>query len=115
MTETFEQILNSLLKQYEENPEQDIDALIAEKCKELGLDEKAMQFVQETNSYIDAFTEKSAELNDMKAQRQSRKRWLLREMEQITTDRSDEEKAQIAEAVEQAGQTWIDNTLEGKE
>ena len=49
MEHTFENILTSLLEAYENNPAQDIDTLIKEKCKEWSLPEDQINLLKETN------------------------------------------------------------------
>ena len=115
MAEDFEKILSSLLERYEADPGQDVDALVAEKCRELGLGEEAERLLRETNEYVDDFVEKAAELGEAKGRRESRRRWLALEIERVTDGRTEEEKAAVAEAVEQTGGKLIDNLLEGKE
>ena len=99
MEQTFETILTSLLEAYETNPAQDIDALIEEKCKEWNLPEEQVVLLKETNALIDGFTENAASLEAAKAEGESRKRWMLDEIDRITDGRSEEEKAQIVSAI----------------
>ena len=67
MEQTFDTILTSLLESYENNPAQDIDALIEEKSKEWNLTEEQAALLKETNGYIDGFTENAASLEEAKA------------------------------------------------
>ena len=57
MEQTFDTILTSLLENYENNPAQDIDALIEEKSKKWDLTEEQIALLKEANGYIDGFTE----------------------------------------------------------
>lgn len=99
MEQTFDAILCSLLEAYENNPSQDIDTLIEEKCKEWNLSEEQINLLKETNGLIDSFTENAISLEKTKANGWSRKCWMLNEMDRITDGRSEKEKAQIASAI----------------
>ena len=110
MEQTFETILTSLLEAYENNPAQDIDALIEEKCKEWNLPEEQVVLLKETNALIDGFTENAASLEAAKVEGKSRKRWMLDEIDRITEGRSEEEKAQIASAISDTNEKLIEET-----
>ena len=110
MEQTFENILTSLLEAYENNPEQDIDVLIENKCQEWNLPEEQINLLKETNGLIDSFNEHANSLEKAKADGWSRKRWLLNEMDRITDGRSEEEKAQIASAISDTNEKAIEET-----
>lgn len=110
MEQTFENILTSLLEAYENNPAQDIDTLIEEKCKEWGVAEEQIHLLKETNGLIDSFNEHANSLEKAKADGWSRKRWMLNEMDRITDGRSEEEKAQIASAISDTNEKVIEET-----
>lgn len=108
MEQTFENILTSLLEAYENNPAQDIDTLIEEKCKGWNLSEEQVALLKETNELIDSFNEQAKSLEKAKADGWSRKRWMLNEMDRITDGRSEEEKAQIASAISDTNEKAIE-------
>ncbi len=110
MEQTFETILTSLLESYENNPAQDIDALIEEKSKEWGLTEEQAALLKETNGYIDGFTENAASLEEAKADGKSRKRWMLEKIDNMTEGRSEEEKAQIVSTISETNEKMIEET-----
>lgn len=110
MKQTFENILTSLLEAYENNPAQNIDVLIEEKCKEWNLSEEQTCSLKETNDLIDSFNEYANSLEKAKSQGWSRKRWILSEMDRITDGRSEEEKAQIASAISNTNEKVIEET-----
>ena len=110
MRQTFDTILTSLLEHYEDNPAQDIDALIEEKCKEWNLTEEQVALLKETNGYIDGFTENAASLDEAKADGKSRRRWMLEKIDSITEGRSEEEKAQIVSAISGTNEKIIEET-----
>ena len=110
MEQTFETILTSLLESYENNPAQDIDALIEEKSKEWGLTEEQAVLLKETNGYIDGFAENAASLEEAKADGKSRKRWMLEKIDNMTEGRSEEEKAQIVSTISETNEKMIEET-----
>ena len=110
MEQTFENILTSLLEAYENNPAQDIDTLIEEKCKGWNLSEEQVALLKETNELIDSFNEQAKALEKAKADGWSRKRWMLNEMDRITDGRSEEEKSQIVSAISDANEKVIEET-----
>lgn len=110
MEQTFENILTSLLEAYENNPAQDIDTLIEEKCKGWNLSEEQVALLKETNELIDSFNEQAKSLEKAKADGWSRKRWMLNEMDRITDGRSEEEKSQIVSAISDTNEKVIEET-----
>lgn len=114
MKQTFDTILTSLLEAYENYPAQDIDALIEEKCKEWNLSEEQMTLLRTTNDYINSFTEKATSLEEAKAEGKSRKGWLLGELDRITDDRTEEEKAKIVSVISKTNEKIIEETTSKK-
>lgn len=110
MEQTFENILTSLLKAYENNPEQDIDVLIEEKCQEWTLPEEQINLLKETNGLIDSFNEHANSLEKAKANGWSRKRWMLNEIDRITNGCSEKERAQIVSAISDTNEKVIEET-----
>lgn len=110
MEQTFENILTSLLEAYENNPEQDIDVLIEEKCQEWTLPEEQINLLKETNGLIDSFNEHANSLEKAKANGWSRKRWMLNEIDRITNGRSEKERAQIVSAISDTNEKVIEET-----
>ena len=110
MEQTFDTILTSLLESYENNPTQNIDALVEEKSKEWSLTEEQATLLKETNGYIDGFTENAVSLEEAKADGKSRKRWMLEKIDSMTEGRSEEEKAQIVSAISETNENMIEET-----
>lgn len=110
MEQTFENILNSLMEAYENNPTHDIDAFVERKCKEWNLPEEQINLLKETNGLIDSFNEHANSMEKAKADGWSRKRWMLNEIDRITDGRSEEEKAQIASAISDTNEKVIEET-----
>lgn len=110
MKQDFDNYLMSLLEEYENNPEQNIDELIEKKCREWDVTNEQFTLIKECNTLIDDFTEKAISLDKAKADGWSRKRWMLNEMDRITDGRSEEEKAQIASAISDTNEKVIEET-----
>lgn len=99
MNQTFEEILTSLLESYEDNPGQDVESLIEEKCKELNLTDEQVKTIKEANEYLDGFTAMGESLSEARAEGKSRKRWLLETVDAVVEDRNEGEKASLVSAV----------------
>ena len=80
MEETFDDILTSVLKAIESNPDLDVDEVIASKMSELGLSAEGQKKLTETNSYLEAYEEMFAKLQAAKAEGESRSSWIQDEL-----------------------------------
>lgn len=107
----FEEILVGMLEQLENNPNQEIDALVKDECEKQGVSEEAMALLSETNEYIDGFAEKFASLQEAKEEGKSRHRWMLEEMDRILEGRDEAEKAKIVSAISEASEHANNDTL----
>lgn len=99
MNMTFEEILTSLLESYEDNPGQDVESFIEEKCEELNLTDEQVKTIKEANDYLDGFAAMGESLSEARAEGKSRKRWVLEAVDAVVEDRSEEEKASLVSAV----------------
>lgn len=115
MTQSFEDILTSMLEQLENNPDQDIDVLVKDECEKMGVSEEGKALLSETNEYIDGFAEKMAALQKAKEEGRSRKQWMLEEMDRILEGRDEQEKAEIVSAISDAGENVNNETLKDEE
>ena len=111
MEQNFESILTSLLDNYENNLGKDINSIINEKCNELGLSENGQALLKETNETIDAFTEKATSLAKAREEGETRKHWILNEMDKITEGRSEDEKAMVSSAISNINERIIQESL----
>ena len=107
----FDSILTSLLESYDNNPNKDIDTIIDEKCNEMSLSEEGKALLKETNETIDAFTEKATSLAKAREEGETRKHWILNEMDKITEGRSEDEKAMVASAISSVNERIIQESL----
>ena len=107
----FDSILTSLLESYDNNPNKDIDTIINEKCNEMSLSEEGKALLKETNETIDAFTEKATSLAKVREEGETRKHWILNEMDKITEGRSEDEKAMVASTISSVNERIIQESL----
>lgn len=115
MTQSFDEILTSMLEQLENNPDQDIEVLVNDECERMGVSEEGKALLSETNEYIDGFAEKMAALQKAKEEGMSRKQWVLEEMDRILEGRDEQEKAEIVSAISDAGENVNNETLKDEE
>lgn len=115
MAKNFDEILTSMLERLDENPNQDVNALIKDECKKMGVSEKGKALLSETNEYIDGFAERMASLQKAKDEGRSRKQWMLAEMDRILEGRDEQEKAEIVSAISDAGENVNNETLKDEE
>lgn len=115
MSQNFEEILTSMLERLEENPNQDVNALIKDECEKMGVSEEGKALLAETNEYIDGFAERMASLQKGKEDGKSRKQWMLEEMDRILQGRDEAEKARIVSAISDAGENVNNETLTDEE
>ncbi|MBR2507965.1 MAG: hypothetical protein IKB70_14045 [Bacilli bacterium] len=111
MEQNFDTILTSLLESYDNSPNKDISTIINEKCNEMGLSEEGQALLKETNETIDAFTEKATSLAKAREEGETRKHWILNEMDKITEGRSEDEKAMVASAISSINERTIQESL----
>ena len=115
MAKNFEDILTSMLERLDENPDQDVNALIKDECEKMGVSDEGKALLCETNEYIDGFAERMASLQKAKEEGRSRKQWMLAEMDRILEGRDEQEKAEIVSAISDAGENVNNETLKEEE
>ena len=115
MAKNFEDILTSMLERLDENPDQDVNALIKDECEKMGVSDEGKALLSETNEYIDGFAERMASLQKAKEEGRSRKQWMLAEMDRILEGRDEQEKAEIVSAISDAGENVNNKTLKEEE
>ena len=111
--ESFDNILTSILKSIESNPNQDVDEVIASKMTELGLSTEGQKKLEETNSYLEAFNEMLSKLQAAKQEGESRNSWVQGELLLIADKHhlSDEQKEQFIADVAAACDNGLKTTL----
>lgn len=99
MEQTFESILQQLLEEYEKDPSRNVDEMLAEKMKELGVSEACAEEAKETSALIDKFAEKAESLQAAKAEGMSRTKWLMQQVDGGLNGIADEVKVEVLNAV----------------
>lgn len=99
---TYNEIMSALLKAYEDNPEKDVEQIIAQVAHEMGASQKCMEDINSSLSLLDKMQEKKTSLEAAHENGDSTKKWILAETEKFTEGRNDEDKAAIAEGIAKA-------------
>lgn len=107
MSQTFEEILASMLEKLDENPDLDINALV----QSMNISQEGKAVLAETNQLIDGFAEKMDSLQKAREEGKSRKQWVLNEMDRIMEGRDESEKAQLVSAIAETCEKMNDETL----
>ncbi len=113
MKENFESILTTLLEKRESSDNKDINSIL----DELELSPEGKEKLRETNEIIDLFTQKATSLEEAKCEGKTRKRWMMDQIDVITENCTEEEKATVVTAISNATEQAIefglnDNTKE---
>lgn len=104
MNDTFELILQQLLEDYEKDTSRDIDQYLAEKLKEMGMEDECVSDVIETSEIIDDFDAKRATLEEALENGQSRQKWMIQQLDKSLDGFEEETKLAVINA--------LDNTIE---
>lgn len=115
MAQNFEEILTSMLEQWDENPDQDVNALIEKECEKMGVSENGKVLLSETNEYIESFAANMASLQAAKEKGVSRRQWLLTELDRVLEGRDEAEKAKIISAISDTTEKVNEETLTKEE
>ncbi len=110
---TFDEILNSILKSIEDNPSIDVDEVIAQKMSEMGISDESKKTLSETNSYLEAYDEMYAKLQAAKAEGDTRREWVQEELLSIA-DRhhlSEEQKEKLFSDITSACDNSLKTTI----
>lgn len=115
MAQNFEEILTSMLEQWDENPDQDVNVLIEKECEKMGVSENGKALLSETNEYIESFAANMASLQAAKEKGVSRRQWLLTELDRVLEGRDEAEKAKIVSAISDTTEKVNEETLTKEE
>lgn len=77
----FNEILDSLLTDYERGKHQNVDALLKEKEQEFGLSSEGIEKVERASETIERMAQNMVSLQDAKSKGQSLKRWMTDSLE----------------------------------
>ncbi|MBO7256576.1 MAG: hypothetical protein J6V04_04550 [Bacteroidales bacterium] len=109
MSKDFEDILTSLLDEYQECG--DVNTVIGNSCKKFAVSQETFDKIQRVNALLDAFAEKAESLQQAKEQGKSRRQWMKAELDAITEGRTEEDKTNLLNGIYEAGETVLNNAL----
>ena len=117
MANEFEKILLSLLENYQNNPEMDIEKIITEECQAQGVSEACVDKVNQANQLLDATQDKYDELAEAKKNYVSTQKWLGKEINRILDkpNLTDDEKLEITDAIQKTLEQNTENQLNVEE
>lgn len=107
----YNDIMSALLQAYEAHPEMDVEEIIAQVAQEMGTSEKSMESIKATSELLDRFQEKKTALEAAHEDGESTKKWILTETAHMTESRTDDEKAAVANAIAEAIDGGVKNSL----
>ncbi|MBE6268559.1 MAG: hypothetical protein E7092_06165 [Bacteroidales bacterium] len=110
MNNDFEDILTSMLEEYENGT--DVATIIENSSKEMSVENA--ELLAASNNMIDAISEKAQLLADARKQRKSRKQWMAEQFDEITDGKTEEEKAAIASAISGVSENIVNEVLTQK-
>ncbi len=100
MVKTQEEILALILERVEDNPDKDVDEVIAEVYKEMGLKQEALDTYKESAKVIDSYTENLSEIRKSKREEcLTGKEWFMRKFKKETANLKPEERKKLADDV----------------
>lgn len=103
--EDFNQIMASIMEAIDNAPEgTNVEEIIMQKTMELGLSADGQKELAETNSYLDAYNDMYAKLQNAKSNHEPRTTWLSNELTSIAQKYSltDEQEEELIKTVEKA-------------
>lgn len=109
MSKTFEEILTSLLEEYQQR--EDADQVIEKALKEECVSKEGAEKIEKVNELLDAFAQKAESLQQAKAEGSNRGVWMERELDTMTEGRSEEEKILLINKVSETAEETINNAL----
>ncbi len=101
MVKTQEEILALILERVEDNPDKDVDEVVAEVYKEMGLSQeeyqKAYDDYKESAKLIDGYTENLNEIRESKKKGRTVKEWFMDKYDKLTSLLRPEQKKELDE------------------
>jgi sirohydrochlorin ferrochelatase len=108
---TYDEIMAALLQAYEAHPEMDVEEIIAQVAREMGASEKSLENIKATSAMLDKFQEKKTALEAAHEDGETTKKWILAETARMTENRTDEEKAIIADTIVETVSRGVEQSL----
>ena len=100
MNKTFELIVQQLLEDYEEDTSRDIDQYLAEKLKEMGMEDDCVADVMEASEIIDDFDAKRRVLDEALENGQSRQKWMIQQLDKSLEGFEEETKLAVINSLD---------------
>lgn len=101
MVKTQEEILALILERVEDNPDKEVDEVVAEVYKEMGLSQeeyqKAYDDYKESAKLIDGYTENLNEIRESKKKGRTVKEWFMDKYDKLTSLLRPEQKKELDE------------------
>ena len=108
---TYNEIMSALLQAYEAHPEMDVEEIIAQVAREMGASEKSLENIKATSAMLDKFQEKKTALEAAHEDGETTKKWILAETARMTENRTDAEKAIIADTIVETVSRGVEQSL----
>jgi sirohydrochlorin ferrochelatase len=108
---TYDKIMSALLQAYEAHPEMDVEEIIAQVAREIGASDKSLKSIKASSAMLDKFQEKKTALEAAHEDGETTKKWILTETARMTENRTDEEKAIIADTIVETVNRGIEQSL----
>lgn len=108
---TYDEIMSALLQAYEAHPEMDVEEIIAQVARKMGASEKSLENIKASSAMLDKFQEKKTALEAAHEDGETTKKWILAETARMTENRTDEEKAIIADAIVETVGRGVEQSL----
>lgn len=99
MSKTYDEIMDALLEAYEAHPEMDVDQIIAQVVDEIGASEGCKETIGEASALLDSIQEKKASLEAAQENGDTKKKWMMRQIDEMTEGRTEEERTEIVKAI----------------
>ncbi len=117
MANSFDEILEAMMEAYEKNPTITQEELIKQAIPEADAEDlqKAVEEATEAGEYLEQFHEATLELEAAKEEGYSRAQWMQGQIKAMTPDWKEEERVGFAEAINQALEEHITNTISEEE
>ena len=111
MAQTFEQILSELLKKQAENPDIDVNALIAQAFAENGIGEAGKGLYEGSAACLDEINAKYNDLREAKDEGTSRGSWLASQLDTAAQNLPESERDEFFSEIQEGIASADDNVI----
>lgn len=114
MEQTFDSILSDILKSIENQPEENIDQILAGKLAEAGVSSEGQELLEATNETIEAFEKKKASLRKAQTEGSSRQAWMQEQLHSMVAEQNlaEEEKDKLIAGIAEEYNSAFKNFIE---